>query len=378
MIATALRRAIQQTKGIHPSQGHADLHLNTWWHPLQREMRFGLGEPPRFGIGPGSLAAAGQICIARGGQPNVTLLPDAAGDGLKAYLLAPLEVAHTVLSIVKKRKKREKATRKQRGGSSSSSSGGGGGGECKTNSTPPKIPRSILPSNLPSPQSPSLPGAVIFLHGLGDVSSSWHRRFAPYFTMEKDMFFIQPTAPLQVVTGHATASPIASWFDIHALPLTSKEPEGMVQGLADSIAAIHTLLDRLTSEHNILPANIVLGGFSQGGALAIEAGVCYKQRLAGIVSISGWCSSRNEDRAQEKEMDVFYSSGTSDPVVQYGLSKQSCDGLVRWFGEVGNASKSGGVVRHVVQRGKHSPKGKELKAASAFIQKCLMGVPDDR
>ena len=51
---------------------------------------------PKYCIGPGSLCASGQICIARNGQPNVTIVPADDGDGLKIYLLAKLKVAYTV------------------------------------------------------------------------------------------------------------------------------------------------------------------------------------------------------------------------------------------------------------------------------------------
>lgn len=38
----------------------------------------------------------------------------------------------------------------------------------------------------------------------------------------------------------------------------------------------------------ILPNRILLGGFSQGGALALHAGLTYPEPLAGVMSLSCW------------------------------------------------------------------------------------------
>ena len=369
-IAAALRRAVQHGIGRDPSKAHAGIHLNTWWHPLQRQMSFGLRAQPQFVVGPSSLAAAGQICVARNGQPNVTILPNEKGSGLKMYLMAPLQQAHIFLSVVKKQMKKNKQKNKNKNRN----------GETKETATS-QAPSSSRASRR-RPSSPILPGAIVWLHGLGDTSHSWDSRFASYFTMEKGRF-LQPTAPEQHVTAHistatTTAPPTVSWFDIQTLPISVQEPGTQpIAGLEESVATIHALLDELQTIHHVLPRNIVLGGFSQGGALAIEAGTTYAHALAGIVSISGWCPNRQASK--QFTTPIFFSSGTSDPVVLYEMSKESCNCLVQWSANMENTSGSyethQSVVRNVVQRGKHAPKGKELKAASVFIKQCLGSVP---
>jgi len=97
-IAQAIRTAVTTGIGRNPISVHADIHLNTWWHPLQKKINFNIDDTmvPKYCIGPGSLCASGQICIARNGQPNVTIVPADDGDGFKIYLLAKLKVAYTV------------------------------------------------------------------------------------------------------------------------------------------------------------------------------------------------------------------------------------------------------------------------------------------
>lgn len=106
-VAACIRAAISEGVGRPQSASThtADVHLNTWWHPLQRDLSFGLGTQPSFSIGPGSLCASGQICVARGGQPNVTVLPESSCGGLRASLLAPLRVAYAVQRQIAKRER---------------------------------------------------------------------------------------------------------------------------------------------------------------------------------------------------------------------------------------------------------------------------------
>jgi predicted esterase len=117
-IAAALRAAIHSGVGVAATHTHADAHMNTWWHPLQRpELAFGAGPDapaPSFAIGPGSLASVAQLCLLRGGQPNATVLPAATAGGLEVSLLVPLKVAHAVLQQIKARSKAAKLASKVR------------------------------------------------------------------------------------------------------------------------------------------------------------------------------------------------------------------------------------------------------------------------
>ena len=370
-IAHALRSAIQDGVGIdiHSASGYADIHLNTWWHSLQRPMDFGFGVNPTFSIGPRSLAAASQMCIFRDGQANATVIPSPPTaehqntTGLTVYFVAPLKVARAVRAIVNKRllkhqnhSDEQKNTQQQQQ-------------KKKKKKKKQKNTKSLPPT--------PVPGAIVFLHGLGDTSCKWHHRFAPYVRVEEGNF-LQPTASVQSVKAHSGNS-CASWFDINQLPISFDEPDTPF-GLEVAIAKVHGILNRLQAEH-IPPSSVVLAGFSQGAALAIQAGLNYPHTLAGIVSISGWLISRNVDidsminpsNDEVNELNsvngvgtrIFFSSGTSDPIVKYDVSKHSCDLLVTALGE-------DRTVRNVVQRGKHSPKGKEVEAACVFIKKCLL------
>ena len=52
----------------------------------------------------------------------------------------------------------------------------------------------------------------------------------------------------------------------------------------------HLLNQLITAEvdSGIPPANIVLGGFSQGGAMTLLTGLTTERKLAGLAVLSGW------------------------------------------------------------------------------------------
>jgi predicted esterase len=69
-----------------------------------------------------------------------------------------------------------------------------------------------------------------------------------------------------------------SWFDY---------PDNMAPGNFAQPEIAFELLDDLRAK-NFPAEQITLGGFSQGCLMAIDVGLRYPHRLAGIVGISGW------------------------------------------------------------------------------------------
>ena len=120
--------------------------------------------------------------------------------------------------------------------------------------------------------------SIIVMHGLGADGSD----FAP-FVDEIDLAAIGPVRwlfpnapqiPVSINGGYV----MPAWYDIAAD--RSREDEA---GLRRSQASIDALLAR--EQARGVPAHrIVLGGFSQGCAMALLTGLRYHQRLAGILS----------------------------------------------------------------------------------------------
>ena len=110
----------------------------------------------------------------------------------------------------------------------------------------------------------------VVLHGLGDSPAGW--RWLPPALNLPAMNYLLVRAPDEYFGGW-------SWFDF---------PEGEIApGVHRSRKLLFELLDKLRSLD--FPADqITLGGFSQGCLMALETGLRYQHRLAGIVGLSGW------------------------------------------------------------------------------------------
>lgn len=160
---------------------------------------------------------------------------------------------------------------------------------------------------------------LIFLHGLGDTGHGWAQAMVavrpPY------MKVICPTAPTIPVTLNAGFR-MPSWFDIRSLDMFTPEDE---PGINQATNDIHSLI-QTEVQAGIAPGRIFLGGFSQGGALALYAGLTYTKPLAGIIGLSCWLPIHKSFPGAKKvdnTVPIFQCHGDVDPVVPYKLGQLS-------------------------------------------------------
>src|SRR5690606_27246146 len=121
--------------------------------------------------------------------------------------------------------------------------------------------------------------AVIWLHGLGADGHD----FEPIvdelgFT---DLRFVFPHAPVMPVTING-GLPMRAWFDIVGLGLDSPQDDA---GIRRSAQAVSALIDAEIAR-GISSEQIVLAGFSQGGAVALHAALRETRPLAGVIALS--------------------------------------------------------------------------------------------
>ena len=158
-------------------------------------------------------------------------------------------------------------------------------------------------------------GSVIWLHGLGADGHDFEP-IVPELVRpgERALRFVFPHAPVRPVTLNG-GYPMRAWYDIAALDRKTAEDEAGIRASQQAITA----LIRRENERGIPTGNIVLAGFSQGGAMALFAGLRYPEKLAGIMGLSCYLvlGARLEtDRAPANHSTpVFMAHGTQDPVV---------------------------------------------------------------
>ncbi|HEU4670720.1 MAG TPA: dienelactone hydrolase family protein [Dyella sp.] len=167
--------------------------------------------------------------------------------------------------------------------------------------------------------------SVIWLHGLGADGND----FAPIVPelvspQWPALRFVFPHAPVRPVTING-GMPMRAWYDILGFDLTSRQDAA---GMRASIEAVEALIAR-EHERGVPSGRIVLAGFSQGGAIALAAGLRHAQPLAGIVALSTYLPLADtlaaERSAANAQTPIFWGHGTMDPVVvlQRGLDSRS-------------------------------------------------------
>ncbi|CAM0997117.1 Putative esterase [Rhodanobacter sp. Root179] len=157
--------------------------------------------------------------------------------------------------------------------------------------------------------------SIIWLHGLGADGHD----FAPIVPELVDpawpaLRFVFPHAPVRPVTINNGMS-MRAWYDITGFDLTSRQDEA---GIRASVAETEALIAR-EHERGVPAERIILAGFSQGGAIALSAGVRHAQKLAGIVALSTYlpisATVASERHAANAATPIFWGHGTADPVV---------------------------------------------------------------
>lgn len=89
-------------------------------------------------------------------------------------------------------------------------------------------------------------------------------------------------------------------------------------------------------EKGIPSDRIILGGFSQGGAMSLFAGITCPHKLAGIVGLSSYLLMEGKVKEYvptenpNKETPIFMGHGAVDPLVKYQWGKQTADVLKGW------------------------------------------------
>ncbi|EOD31397.1 hypothetical protein EMIHUDRAFT_56777, partial [Emiliania huxleyi CCMP1516] len=125
---------------------------------------------------------------------------------------------------------------------------------------------------------------IIWLHGLGDTGRGWSH-LKHELRLPQAVRYAFPDAPESPVTCNG-GYVMTSWMDLETIPIGNGLPDD-AKGLADSTQIIHALIDAEVAK-GTASEDIVLGGFSQGGAMALLAGYSYAKRLAGVACLSGW------------------------------------------------------------------------------------------
>lgn len=173
--------------------------------------------------------------------------------------------------------------------------------------------------------------AVIFVHGLGDTGAGWS--WFPQMIEQSNLIrnhksinYVFPNAPHIPITMNG-GYVMPGWFDIYELGNPDAKQDTV--GFYKSCEVLKTLIKEQIELYNVPAEKIILGGFSQGAAVALATVSLLDFKIGGVVALSGFCPVRDSlEQRQNKggvnhETPIFQGHGTLDPVVSYEFGKQT-------------------------------------------------------
>ena len=180
--------------------------------------------------------------------------------------------------------------------------------------------------------APNPTASIIILHGLGADGND----FVPV-AEELDLGSV---GPVRFIFPHGPTRPVTinggyvmrAWYDILGADIgaagRSAEDEA---GLRESQALVEGLLAR-EKARGIKPSRTVLAGFSQGCAMTFMAGLRHRERLAGLLGMSGYLPLASltaaERSAANADVPIFQAHGNADGVIPLARATASRDALI--------------------------------------------------
>ncbi|MEI6335488.1 MAG: carboxylesterase [Methylococcaceae bacterium] len=163
--------------------------------------------------------------------------------------------------------------------------------------------------------------SVIWLHGLGADGHDFEGIIPQlHLNAEANTHFIFPNAPIQPVTVNG-GTEMRAWYDILEMSLERKVD---IAGIYQSATLLEQLIKQ-EMDKGISSEHILLAGFSQGGVIALHAGLNFPYKLAGIVALSTYFPTldtlKTEPSIANQATPIFMAHGILDSVVDVESGK---------------------------------------------------------
>ena len=170
----------------------------------------------------------------------------------------------------------------------------------------------------------------IWLPGLGGTAKNFQSHFQehssnPMHRTTKVRILTAPSAKVSMQPGKDTNS----WFDVKNLNCQADSYD-----FADVEKSGNKIKDIIEEEIELLKGNskgVYIGGFSEGGTLALHVGLGYHKPLGAIVNLSGFKFAETEVSDSNEFTPVFLGHGTKDTNITFKLSRKSyaLDGWIK-------------------------------------------------
>jgi len=165
---------------------------------------------------------------------------------------------------------------------------------------------------------PDPAAAVIWLHGLGADGHDFEP-IVPELALAKPVRFVFPHAPVRPVTVNQGMR-MRAWYDIFGFGGGPEDEAG--------VRASQSLLEQMiAAEKKRGIGRILLAGFSQGGAIALQTALRHPEPLAGLLALSTYlplhATLEAERSPANRELPIFMAHGHYDEIIPPARAEQS-------------------------------------------------------
>ena len=209
---------------------------------------------------------------------------------------------------------------------------------------------------------PEPEAAILWLHGLGADGHDFEP-IVPEIELAKPVRYVFPHAPVRPVTINSGMR-MRAWYDIFQLGGGPEDEPGIraSQGLVEGLIAAE-------KKKGIQARRIVLAGFSQGGAIALQTALRHPEPLAGVLALSTYlpiASKLEAERADaNRSVPIFMAHGLHDDIIPLRKAELSKEVL----------AKNGYAVEWKTYPMPHSVCAEEIGDIARFLARLLESSP---
>ena len=201
---------------------------------------------------------------------------------------------------------------------------------------------------------------ILFMHGYGDVASSYIDFFRHAKVLPKNIStkIILLQSPYEKV--HCNQPINTSWFTVYDIPLVSRDSYDYPDA-EKSAKKVEEIINEEVKLLNGKYENIYVGGFSQGACISLIIGLTFEHTIGGVICLSGYLFPEIEIREENKDLNIFVGHGEADNVISYLTSNEEMKRISNFKGYRGYSYPEKG----------HTITEKEVLDLNKFLTECL-------
>lgn len=166
-------------------------------------------------------------------------------------------------------------------------------------------------------------GCVIWMHGLGADGTDMQGLVQAMGHQAPPLRHVFLDAPIRPVTLNG-GMPMRAWYDILGMEFSHREDQ---QGITASASLITAAIEAQIAA-GFRSEQILLAGFSQGGAMALWTSLNEARPLGGVIALSAYLPLVKELQwRQARQTPFFLGYGSQDPLVLPSWTELSIQGL---------------------------------------------------